>query len=175
MLEHFLKIQIKKTVKFQQNLNVSPMLVCLIFFPFVNSQLNSVSTSSRRHLYIRISWYFNKTPLLGVFIFLKKKINNKAKLSSITGVETINSRYDHPFKKQEVIVVGLDKLQASEPASHASHHVSHVSSHSIFLSSTFGYLAQVFAILALLSILFCYLPSSFSSFVKVSFVFFCCC
>ena len=73
MLEHFLKIQIKKTVKFQQNPNVSPMLVCLIFFPFVNSQLNSVSTSSRRHLYIRISWYFNKTPLLGVFIFLKKK------------------------------------------------------------------------------------------------------
>ena len=130
--------------------------------------LNSVSTSSRRHLYIRISWYFNKTPLLGVFIFLKKK-NDKANLSS---------RYDHPFKKQEVIVVGLDKLQASEPASHASHashHVSHVSSQSIFLSSTFGYLAQVFAILALLSILFCYLPSSFSSFVKVSFVFFCCC
>ena len=167
----------KKPVRFQQNPNVSPMLVCLIFFPFVNSQLNSVSTSSRRHLYIRISWYFNKTPLLGVFIFLKKK-NDKANLSSITGVKTINSRYDHPFKKQEVIVVGLDKLQASEPASHASHashHVSHVSSQSIFLSSTFGYLAQVFAILALLSILFCYLPSSFSSFVKVSFVFFCCC
>ena len=64
----------KKPVKFQQNPNVSPMLVCLIFFPFVNSQLNSVSTSSRRHLYIRISWYFNKTPLLGVFIFLKKKM-----------------------------------------------------------------------------------------------------
>ena len=63
----------KKPVKFQQNPNVSPMLVCLIFFPFVNSQLNSVSTSPRRHLYIRISWYFNKTPLLGVFIFLKKK------------------------------------------------------------------------------------------------------
>ena len=43
-----------------------------------------------------------------------------------------------------------------------------VSSQSIFLSSAFGYLARVFAILALLSISFCYLPSSFSSFVKVN-------
>ena len=128
-----------------------------------------VSTLSRRDLYIRISLYFNKTPLLGVSIFLKNN-NNKAKLSSITGVKTINSRYDHPLKKQEVILVGLDKLRASEPASHASHRVSHVSSQSIFLSLAFGYLARVFPILTLLSISFCYLPSSFSSFVKVSFV-----
>ena len=34
----------------------------------------------------------------------------------------------------------------------------------------FGYLARVFAVLALLSLSFCYLPSSFSSFVKVGFV-----
>ena len=40
------------------------------------------------------------------------------------------------------------------------------------LLAAFGYLARVFAILALLSISFCYLPSSFSTFVKVSFVFF---
>ena len=29
----------------------------------------------------------------------------KAKVSSITGVKTINSRYDHPLKKQEVLLV----------------------------------------------------------------------
>ena len=40
------------------------------------------------------------------------------------------------------------------------------------LLAAFGYLARVFAILALLSISFCYLPSSFSTFVKVSFFFF---
>ena len=62
-----------------------------------------------------------------------------------------------------------------EPASHASHHVSHarqmlVPSPFSFLRllAAFGYLARVFAILALLSISFCYLPSSFSSFVKVN-------
>ena len=64
-----------------------------------------------------------------------------------------------------------------EPASHASHHVSHarqmlVPSPFSFLRLlvAFGYLARVCAILALLSILFCYLPSSFSSFVKVNYV-----
>ena len=73
--------------------------------------------------------------------------------------------------------LGLDKLRASEPASHASWASescesscepleTDVSSQSIFL----GYLARVFAILALLWISFCYLPSSFSSFVKVSYV-----
>ena len=73
--------------------------------------------------------------------------------------------------------LGLDKLRASEPASHASHHVSHerqmlVPSPFSFLRllAAFGYLARVFAILALLSISFCYLPSSFSSFVKVNYV-----
>ena len=70
--------------------------------------------------------------------------------------------------------LGLDKLRASEPASHASWASescesscepleTDVSSQSIFL----GYLARVFAILALLWISFCYLPSSF---VKVSYV-----
>ena len=70
---------------------------------------------------------------------------------------------------------GLNKLRASEPVSHASHHVSHarqmlVPSPFSFLRllAAFGYLARVFAILALLSISFCYLPSSFSSFVKVN-------
>ena len=88
----------------------------------------------------------------------------------------------------QYIAMGLDKLRASEPASHASRASkscescksscepceTDVSSQSIFPSSAFGYLARVFAILALLSISFCYLPSSFSSFVKVSFVLFCC-
>ena len=61
-----------------------------------------------------------------------------------------------------------------EPASHASHHVSHarqmlVPSPFSFLRllAAFGYLARVFAIL---SISFCYLPSSFSSFVKEGYV-----
>ena len=84
-------------------------------------------------------------------------VDVKAKISGITGVKTINSRYDHPFKKQEVIVVGLDKLQASEPASHASHashHVSHVSSQSVFLSSAFGCLARVFALVLLSAFIF---------------------
>ena len=68
-------------------------------------------------------------------------------------------------------------LTNCEPASHASHHVSHarqmlVPSPFSFLRllAAFGYLARVFAILALLSISFCYLPSSFSSFFKVSYV-----
>ena len=55
-----------------------------------------------------------------------------------------------------------------EPASHASHHVSHARQMLVpspfsflWLLVAFGYLARVFAILALLSISFCYLPSSF--------------
>ena len=72
--------------------------------------------------------------------------------------------------------MGLDKLRA-EPVSHASHHVSHARQMLVLspfsflrLLVAFGYFARVFAILALLSISFCYLPSSFSTFVKVSFV-----
>ena len=72
--------------------------------------------------------------------------------------------------------MGLDKLWASESCESCESSCepceTDVSSQSIFLSSAFGYLAQVFAILALLSISFCYLPSSFSTFVKVSFFFF---
>ena len=71
------------------------------------------------------------------------------------------------------------RVEPASHASHASHHVSHarqmlVPSPFSFLRllAAFGYLARVFAILALLSISFCYLPSSFSTFVKVSFVFF---
>ena len=67
------------------------------------------------------------------------------------------------------------RVEPASHASHASHHVSHarqmlVPSPFSFLRllAAFGYLARVFAILALLSISFCYLPSSFSSFVKVS-------
>ena len=66
-----------------------------------------------------------------------------------------------------------------EPASDASHHVSHARQMLVpilfsflRLLVAFGYFARVFAILALLSISFCYLPSSFSTFVKVSFFFF---
>ena len=69
------------------------------------------------------------------------------------------------------------RVMRVEPASHASHHVSHarqmlVPSPFSFLRllAAFGYLARVFAILALLSISFCYLPSSFSSFVKINYV-----
>ena len=69
------------------------------------------------------------------------------------------------------------RVESASHASHASHHVSHarqmlVPSPFSFLRllAAFGYLARVFAILALLSISFCYLPSSFSSFVKVSYV-----
>ena len=67
---------------------------------------------------------------------------------------------------------GLDKLRASEPASHASQHASHAS-HArqipspfsfLRLLAAFGNLARVFAILTLLSVSFCYLPSYFSSF-----------
>ena len=72
------------------------------------------------------------------------------------------------------------RVMQVEPASHASH-ASHLVSHArqmlvpspfsfLRLLAAFGYLARVFAILALLSISFCYLPSSFSSFVKVSYV-----
>ena len=32
-------------------------------------------------------------------------VDVKAKVSSITGVKTINSRYEHPLKKQEVLFV----------------------------------------------------------------------
>ena len=67
------------------------------------------------------------------------------------------------------------RVESASHASHASHHVSHarqmlVPSPFSFLRllAAFGYLARVFAILALLSISFCYLPSSFSSFVKVN-------
>ena len=67
------------------------------------------------------------------------------------------------------------RVEPASHASHASHHVSHarqmlVPSPFSFLRllAAFGYLARVFAILALLSISFCYLPSSFSSFVKVN-------
>ena len=68
------------------------------------------------------------------------------------------------------------RVEPASHASHASHHVSHarqmlVPSPFSFLRllAAFGYLARVFAILALLSISFCYLPSSFSSFVKVNY------
>ena len=68
------------------------------------------------------------------------------------------------------------RVKPASHASHASHHVSHarqmlVPSPFSFLRLfvAFGYLARVFAILALLSISF-YLPSSFSSFVKVNYV-----
>ena len=67
------------------------------------------------------------------------------------------------------------RVEPASHTSHGSHHVSHarqmlVPSPFSFLRllAAFGYLARVFAILALLSISFCYLPSSFSSFVKVS-------
>ena len=79
----------------------------------------------------------------------------------------------------------LTKCEPASHASHASHHVSHASHHVnharqmlvhspfsfLRLLAAFGYLARVFAILALLAISFCYLPLSFSSFVKVSYVF----
>ena len=69
----------------------------------------------------------------------------------------------------------LDKLRASEPCkSSCGPCETQVSSHSISFSSVIGYLAWVFVVLALLSLSFCYLLSSFSSFVKVSFVLFCC-
>ena len=82
--------------------------------------------------------------------------------------------------------LGLDKLRASEPASHASRASescescesscvpceTDVSSQSVFLSSAFGY--RIWHEFSLSSLSFCYLPSSFSSFVKVSFVLFCC-
>ena len=61
----------------------------------------------------------------------------------------------------------LTNCKPASKASHASHHVSHarqmlVPSPFSFLRllAAFGYLARVFAILALLSISFCYLPSS---------------
>ena len=71
--------------------------------------------------------------------------------------------------------MGLDKLRASESCkscewSHARQMLVPSPFSFLRLLAAFGYLARVFAILALLSISFCYLPSSFSSFFKVSYV-----
>ena len=69
------------------------------------------------------------------------------------------------------------RVEPASHASHVSHHVSHarqmlVPSPFSFLRLlvAFGYLAGVVTILALLSISFCYLPSSF---VKVNYVICC--
>ena len=72
-------------------------------------------------------------------------------------------------------------MRASEPASHASQHASHASHHvsharQMLVPSPFSFL-RLLAIwheFALLSISLYYLLSSFSSFVKVCFVLFCC-
>ena len=78
--------------------------------------------------------------------------------------------------------MGLDKLRASESCEWSQRVMqvmrvepckTDVSSQSIFLSSAFGgfwLFGTSFRILALLSIPFCYLPSSFSSFFKISYV-----
>ena len=96
-----------------------------------------------------------------------------------------NAKLQRDTSRTPAFIRVLTKCEPASHASHASHHVSHASHHVnharqmlvhspfsfLRLLAAFGYLARVFAILALLAISFCYLPLSFSSFVKVSYVF----
>ena len=114
--------------------------------------------------------FFNFKPWLDVWFYLLVR----------------QSRFISSFLCSQFIL-GLDKLRASEPASHASRASescescesscepceTDVSSQSVFLSSAF-FLLAIWHEFSLSSLSFCYLPSSFSSFGKVSFVLFCC-